>query len=65
MNENQYVSIKFVMGRYDISRSTVYNWINLGENGFPSPLKFGYNTRWSLKALLEWEEAQPIYGNAA
>ena len=56
-SEERYLSIKELQSRYDVSASTIYEWLK-GDEGFPAPRKFGRTTRWSLQALLEWEKAR-------
>lgn len=49
-----YLSVKSVAERYDVSRPTIWRWVSVGR--FPAPIKLGENTtRWRLADLLQWE----------
>jgi predicted DNA-binding transcriptional regulator AlpA len=61
MQEDQrFVDIKFVSGRYSICKSTIYNWV--GNNSFPKPKKFGCMTRWAFDELKKWEAEREVFG---
>ncbi|MCY4178537.1 MAG: AlpA family phage regulatory protein [Endozoicomonadaceae bacterium] len=52
----QYLLVKDVKSRYNLSISTLYNWISKGL--FPRPVKIGPRAvRWKLSDLEEWEQS--------
>lgn len=56
MNNDQkkYVSVKFLMDRYEISRETIYKYMR--EYGFPKQVKLTPGAaRWVLADVEKWE----------
>ena len=48
-----YFTDKAVATRYDIGRSTVWDWLK--KNQLPHPVKINGRTRWRLADLEAWE----------
>jgi len=52
-----YHSDKQVAARYNVSRCTIWRWVERGQ--FPHPVKLSPGcTRWPLKSLLDWEQVK-------
>lgn len=53
----KYVSVKFLMDRYEISRVTIYKYMR--DYGFPKQHKLTPGAaRWLLSEVEEWEAAR-------
>jgi len=52
----QYLSDKAIATRYQIGRSTVWDWLK--KDKLPQPIKLNGSTRWRLSDLEDWEQAQ-------
>ena len=52
---SQYLSLKEVLARYNVSKSSWYRWM---DDGFaPRPQKIGLRCiRWYLPDLIEWDK---------
>lgn len=56
-NQKKYVSVKFLMDRYEISRETIYKYMR--EYGFPRQVKLTPGAaRWVLADVEAWEETR-------
>lgn len=54
---DDFVDVKFITARYDISQPTAWRWVK--TNHLPAPVRLGPNcTRWRMSALLEFERAR-------
>lgn len=54
-NEN-YLSDKRVANRYDVSRATIWRWVQSGRFQFPQPVKLSPGcTRWRASDIQKWE----------
>jgi len=54
----KYLSDKSVALRYQIGRSTVWDWLSKGK--LPQPVILNGSTRWKLSDLEDWEEGRPM-----
>lgn len=54
VEQKKYVSVKFLMDRYEISRETIYKYMR--EYGFPKQVKLTPGAaRWVLAEVEDWE----------
>ncbi|WP_289028759.1 helix-turn-helix domain-containing protein [uncultured Paraglaciecola sp.] len=51
---SQFFTDKNVATRYNIGRSTVWDWLT--KDQLPSPVKINGRTRWRLSDLENWEK---------
>ncbi|WP_275289329.1 helix-turn-helix transcriptional regulator [Halomonas elongata] len=52
----EWLAVKAVAQRCDVTVNTIYRWTRDKSNSFPSPVKLGPNcTRWRLADLEAWE----------
>ena len=57
MQHDTFLSDKQISSRYNISRATVWRWVQ--ENKLPTPYHFTVGTtRWKLSDLEKWEAEQ-------
>lgn len=50
-----YVTMQDVLDRYEITRATLYRWMDLGV--FPKPIEYQHSVnRWSIEELRKWED---------
>ncbi|MDR5890296.1 MULTISPECIES: helix-turn-helix transcriptional regulator [Halomonas] len=57
MTIENYLSDKYVAGRYGVSRATIWRWAQSGR--FPKPVKLSPGcTRWRASDLEQWETQQ-------
>jgi len=52
---DQFLSDKTVANRYEVSRATIWRWVQ--ENNLPKPSKLNGSTRWKLADLVAWEQS--------
>lgn len=57
MGDEEYLSVKRISERLDVSESTIWRWVS--EKSFPKPMRVGKRfTRWRLSDVQHWEEEQ-------
>ncbi|MEN9018065.1 MAG: AlpA family transcriptional regulator [Hellea sp.] len=58
---NQYLSVKSVASRYDVTPNTVWRWSRCTPD-FPAPVKLSNgSSRWMLQELCDWEDCNERY----
>lgn len=54
MNNDKYISDKYLANRLGVSRPTIWRWVR--ESIFPNPKRFSKGvTRWKLSDIEKWE----------
>jgi prophage regulatory protein len=53
---NQYLSVKSLSKKFEVSRATVWRWASTGK--LPRPIKLYGSTRWRAADIAAWEEKQ-------
>ena len=49
---SNYISIKTLAQRFDVTRSTIERWVK--ENKLPAPVKINGSIRWSEDEINQW-----------
>ena len=57
MNGKQFLTISDLTHRYQVSKRTIYRWMKLEINGFPSPKinQIGTSCLWDPEEVVAWE----------
>ncbi len=51
-----WLTVKQLANRYGAHEATIWRWVREGR--YPSPIKLGNLTRWSVSDVESWEQAQ-------
>ncbi|MFN7185442.1 MAG: helix-turn-helix transcriptional regulator [Alphaproteobacteria bacterium] len=54
-----FLSVKHVAQKYNVSVATIWRWANDPATGFPKPVSLSPGcTRWRLSMLKDWEDGK-------
>lgn len=55
MSDNNYISLRSICQRYDVTRMTIHRWMKRPDMGFPQPLTINGRSYFKADEIARWE----------